>query len=157
MNRDIILNQTFVAIDPSCASQSSKPGYAIYQAGKFVEGGVIDVKYKPSLPFRLQSIRELIAREIAPHVQMLVIEDVPVRPIKTASGIQMNFQAISSLKMACGATIAAFGIGVPVIQMPANLWTRLAHNAGIVWEKSDDKDAQLIGWATIQLAQSGDE
>ena len=161
-NRHILLNETFVAIDPSCASQSSKPGYAIYQGGEFVEGGVLQIKYHPQLAYRLQAIRELLAREIVPHVKLLVIEETPVvsiRSRKSAEGANktyMNAGSIASLKMACGVTMGIFPVGTPIIRMDAHVWQKLVHNAGMSYVKGDDTDARWIGWAAIHIAQMGD-
>jgi hypothetical protein len=157
-HRNRIINGTFVAIDPSCVSATgSKPAYAIYQKGEFVEQGIIDVKYKPALSYRLQMMRKVISESIAPHVDLLIIEDVPVRPIRTmkqaaSSGKTfMNFNSISSLKKACGTIISAFEVGTPVIEFPANLWQKMVHNAGLEISKKDDDDARWIGWAAIRL------
>ena len=156
-NREIILHGTFVAIDPSCVSMSSKPGYAIFQNGEFVEMGIVDVKYVPSLSLRLQRLHAVISESIAPHVELLVIEETPVRGIRTKAnaaatgGTFMNLKSIASLKKACGAIISAFTVGTPVIDMPASLWHRAMRDAGIEVVKSDDGDARHIGLAAIQI------
>jgi hypothetical protein len=159
--RQTILNGTFVAIDPSCISRNgSRPGYAVYQKGICVEQGVLDVKFHISLAYRLQALRKLIADSIAPHVDMLIIEATPVRPIRSKAGAAssgktyMNFTSIASLKQACGAIKAAFPVGTPVVEITALLWQNIARAQGIEITKEDSEDARLIGHAAVSLVQT---
>ena len=157
-HRNAIMNGTLVSIDPSAVSRTgSKPAYAIYVRGEFVEQGILDVQFKPQLYLRLQMLRKLITDSLAPHVDIVIIEETPHVPIRTMAGARaggkcyMNPASIASLKKACGAIISGFNVGTPVIEMPANLWQKMCHNAGIVITKADPDDARLIGWAAITL------
>lgn len=156
-HRKKILEGTFVAIDPSCVSSSSKPGYAIFSKGEFVEQGILDVPYKPDLAFRLQGIRQLIQEEIDPYVDLVIIEETPIRPIRTkaAAGREgrsfMNFAAISSQKQGIGVTKGAFRWGKPVIEISCSIWQQVMRLKGVEITKLDDDDARLIGEAALIL------
>lgn len=158
--RDVLLTDVVVSIDPSCVSRGtgSKPGYAIFEQGEFVEQGILDVPYHTDLAFRLQGIRELIQRDIDPNVAAMIIEDTPVKPIRTraeagATGRSfMNMKTIASQKQAIGATKAALTRGKPVIEIPAALWqTWIKDKLGLEIDKADDNDARLIGLAAFAI------
>jgi hypothetical protein len=156
-HRKLLLEGTFVAIDPSCVSSSSKPGYAIFSKGEFVEQGILDVPYRPDLAFRLQGIRQLIQEEIDPYVDLVIIEETPIRPIRTKASAGregksfMNFAAISSQKQACGTTKSAFKWGKPVIELSAMIWHAVADRQGWHISKEDSDDARLIGETALFL------
>jgi hypothetical protein len=156
-HRKLILEGTWVSIDPSCVSDKSKPGYAIFKKGEFIEQGILDVPYHKNLAFRLQGIRQLIQEDIDPYVDLIVIEETPIRPIRTkaAAGREgksfMNFAAISSQKQAIGATKAAFKWGKPVIEVSCSVWQQLARLKGLEISKCDDDDARLIGWSVLEM------
>ena len=161
-HKDLILKGTFVSIDPSCVSQNgSKPAYAIYVKGEFVEQGIIDVPYKPQLYLRLQMIRKVVMKDLAPHVDLCIIEETPVVALRSAKNAAatgrsyMNATSIASLKKASGAIISAFDC--PVIDMPAHIWHRVANTLGLTITKEDDADARLIGHAAIYLISTTDD
>ena len=155
--RDILLNGRWVAIDPSCISSSSKPGYALFDKGEFVEQGILDVPYRPDLAFRLQGIRQLIQTDIDPYVDLCLIEETPVRPIRTKATAHtegrsfMNFAAISSQKQSCGSIKSAFRWGKPVIELSAMVWHATASRLGWHVSKEDSDDARLIGETALVL------
>jgi hypothetical protein len=160
--RHILLNETVVAIDPSCVSYGtgSKPGFAIFTKGEFVEQGILDIPYHKDLAVRLQSIREVIQRDLDPYVAAMLIEETPVRPIRTLKQAQeqgrgfMNLKTIASQKQAIGATKCAITRGKPVIDVPAALWQTWIRNLGLELNKADDHDARLIGIASFAILQN---
>jgi len=155
---DLILSSKMVAIDPSVASTSSKPGYALFQAGVFIEQGIFDISPKPLLSVRLRHIKCMI-REYFLDVDVAIIEQVPVKPIRTKKQAQetgktwMNHQAHNSLMQAIGATKASFELETELFDMPAPLWQKIARNNGWIIDKADDSDARLIGEATLHIAR----
>lgn len=160
--RDIILSGRIVCIDPSSASKSSKPGYAIFEAGVLVEAGILDIADKYDLRVRLRLVHEELQQFIE-GTNLVIIEAIPLRPIRTkldaaASGkTWMNAKAFSSLTQALGVTKAAFPKEIPQLDLPATLWNRVAREQG--WGmsdtgeviKTDTTDAVRIGMTAIHL------
>jgi hypothetical protein len=149
----------WVAVDPSCVSQSSEPAFAIFKGKTFIAQGTFGIEYKYGMPLwlRLQMIRDVVQKELAPQCLFLVIEHTPDVPIRTKKGAAstgatyMNPKAIASLKQACGAIKCAFDVGTPVIDMPPGVWSSVMRQLGKVTDKEDDTDARFIGEAAIEL------
>lgn len=149
-----ILTGNMLCIDPSCGSASSMPGWARYINGILTEAGTLDIPIREELRVRLRIIHELL-QEMIEGTDVVLIEEIPVKAL-TIRGIRMKDAAHNSIMQSIGATKAAFPKNIPVLNMPASLWSRLAREHG--WaattaqhEKSDVMDAVRIGMAAIHL------
>jgi hypothetical protein len=72
---DLVLEGTMVAIDPSCISASSLPGYAIFDSGSLIETGVIEgISYTETLEKRLQFLGAYVRDHFDPDI--LAIEHI---------------------------------------------------------------------------------
>jgi hypothetical protein len=155
-HRDKIMNGTLLAIDPSCVSSSSVPGYAIYRNGNFVEGGVLNIKYHADLYVRLSRIRTVLQQEFK-DVDVVVIEKPPIVPLYSKmqavskGKIWMNMKSINSLTQAIGAFKCSFPEHIPVIDVAAGVWTHTAKVNHFKEIKADDTDAIAIGMAAITI------
>jgi hypothetical protein len=151
-----ILEGCFVAIDPSCVSQSSLPGYALFQEGECIETGVLDIPYHPSLSRRLYRINKLIERCFG-DVDLAIIEEVPRKPLRKSKTMTFGMSSVSfnSLQRAIGAIMCAFPEEIPVTSLEASVWHMIAKRNDWKVNKEDDEDALLIGSAAIYLLRRG--
>ncbi|RPH39046.1 MAG: hypothetical protein EHM87_24750 [Burkholderiales bacterium] len=157
--REKLLEGTVAAIDPSCISGKggSKPAYALFKKGKFVEQGILDVDYHPLLAIRLQGIAACVREYLDTKVDLLVIEDTPYVPIRTKAQAAktgktyMNAKTIASLKQAIGAIKGALTYGKPVIDVNPLCWYAIAKQQGWAITKEDSDDARLIGMTVMQV------
>lgn len=156
--RELICNGTLLAIDPSCVSSSSMPGYAIYRGGKFIEGGILNIKYHPDLFRRLSRIRHTMQTEFS-DIDVMIIEKIPVKPLfnrKQAADsgrIWLNAAAHSSLMQAVGVFKGSLSEDIPVIDIAAGVWTHEAKVRGLKEVKADDEDAIAIGAVAIEMTR----
>ena len=156
-HRKILTEGYFVAIDPSCVSVSSVPGYALFHKGSCVEMGVFDIKYHPDLTRRLRAINTVMCENFA-DIELLVIEEVPKKPLrKSAVGVAfgMNQTAFNSLQRAIGVLMASTPDGGASLHIPASIWHMIARMENWEVNKQDDEDALLIGMTAIHLALKG--
>jgi len=158
-------DRMWVAIDPSCVSQSSEPAFAFFQGREFIAQGTFGIKYKygMSLALRLQLIRKVVQEEMSFKVAFVVLEhtpDVPIRTKKKAASecaVYMNPKSIASLKQACGVIKGSFEVGTPVVDMPPGVWHSVMRSVGKVTDKQDDTDARFIGEAALVLITQMEE
>lgn len=162
--RELILNGRVVCIDPSSASESSKPGYAIFEKGTLVEAGILDINHRPELRVRLRHVHEELQQFIQ-GTDVVLIEAVPVRPIRTkleagASGkTWMSAKSHGSLIQAVGVTKAAFPTEIVQVNVPASLWHRVCREAKLGVDESgniikdDTIDAVRVGQAALLIIQ----
>lgn len=160
-NKTKILTGSLLCIDPSSGSESSQPGWALFQNGVLVEAGVAEINHRLELRSRLRLVWEYFS-VWADKVDIVLIEEIPVRPIRTkmdanSSGkTWMNAKSHGSLVEAIGATKAAFPVSIPVVKLPASLWHRVSRDQGWAMQastvkKSDYMDAVRIGMTAIFL------
>lgn len=135
-----------MAVDPSCGSRSSMPGYAIYRAGDLVESGTIQIgDVSRPLPYRLQDLGEEIRNmylRVDPDV--LVVEELPVRRFGGGSAT-----AHASLLKSAGAVFAT-APAQRVITIRPQAWRQLTHDG---WYKDDEQDAIAMGHAVVAVAR----
>jgi len=131
-----------LAIDPSTGSRSSMPGYAVFQGGKLIESGTIEVDLKGNRAERLYEINRTIREDF----------DVPdVVAVESAGYFigKMNPASIISLQRAIGAVIAAHPVKC-LIEVPSNVWQKHTFPGYI---KGDEHDAICIGLCAINTAR----
>ena len=168
-HRDLLLNSRVISIDPSSASSSSKPGWALWDRGVLVEMGVLDIKSTLPLSTKLQMIRHLLQTEF-PGIAAVLLEGISAVPVYTKkqvagirhAGGQANFMttiALQTLNKAVGVFIASWPIGTPVIEVPVMTWkSRVRKILGVTTlEKSDDTDAMYIGLAVFDILKGKDK
>ncbi len=141
---NLILTGKLLIIDPSTGSQSSLPGYAIYEKGHLLESGVIEVDLADSRSQKLYEISRTV-REDFEEPDILVIEYIP--PVTYKGG--MNSNAVMALQKAIGAILAARPFK-NVIEIPAIVWKSYKHPEYI---KTDEHDAIAIGRCAIGVAR----
>lgn len=147
--REQILRGHMLCVDPSSGSRQSLPGWAIYEAGRLTDYGVVEVPSHwlnkgTGIPHRLRYIAEAF-RGAWPGKEwdLLAIEDVK---LDNEKGTLVN--AIESLMLAKGAITAA----IPwkeYIGVHAMAWRSIRPHDYV---KSDTSDAILIGELLIRLA-----
>lgn len=150
--RKQILEGKVLAIDPSSGSASSLPGYALFEAGKLKESGLIELKIGKELPRRLEDLARSL-REDFEEVDVLVIEDIPVRSHGRHGG------AHASLMKAVGCILGA-AKRKQTVEMAIPTWKsylRKTVEQFPDYNKDDDWDAIVMGYCAIDLARTVDE
>lgn len=149
-----VLEGTVVAIDPSCISASSVPGYAVYREGKLESSGTIEgISSRQPLANRLMFIGKWI-RENLPDPDVLVIELIQ-------NNVRGGRPNVSLLK-AVGAIIANFECEhvieiLPVVwqkfldQTHSNDYETARHYRESM--KTDEQDAIELGRAVIKITE----
>ena len=121
--------------DPKTRTQST-PGYALWEAGKFIESGTIEL-CRGNACARLADLYACLTREF-PDVDVLVLEKLRGRMVHHV------------LHWAVGATVAA--VPAPIlIEVPIVFWKALAKTKPN-YVKADDSDAELMGEVVLRLA-----
>ena len=142
-----VLNGTMLAIDPSIGSDSSLPGYALFEQGELVESGVFEVQRGASKHIRLYEITRII-REDFPYVpDVLAVERIVARPFRGGSG--MNAVSLSSLHKAIGAIMSAAPF-THLVEVATSSWVPYKPDD---YEKTDEFDAITIGLCVIGKAK----
>lgn len=138
-----ILTSTLMAIDPSSGSRASQPGYSIWKGGVLVDSGIIKVPLKSDLNRRLFYLADCLRSQFeAPTV--LAIENIP--PFMSGKGFS---RSILSLQRAVGTIMSVWN--VPLVEVAPSAWRSMIPE---LYNKTDEADAIMIGWATIQTARS---
>lgn len=136
-----LLDGHILAIDPSSGSRDSMPGYAVFRAGLLIDSGLIQVQQGRELNRKLFSIGETLRNQFeVPDV--LVVEHIP--PFMRGSGFS---KSIVILQRAIGMIIGS--IDRPLLEVPPITWHKLAPPN---YQKTDEKDAIMIGYAAIWTA-----
>jgi hypothetical protein len=143
-HKDLLLNGIVLSIDPSIGSQSSLPGWAVFEKGELIDSGVMEVPREGDHPVRLWHVRhemEGLRHYYKPDI--VVIENIP-----SAAG-RFNLVALASLHMARGAILSCVGL-LPWVTILPQQWTKLTRSTYI---KGDANDAVEFGYITIELAK----
>jgi len=130
-----------LAIDPSSGSRDSMPGYAVFIRGQLVDSGLIEVAKGRELNRKLFIIGETLRNQFE-IPDLLVVEHIP--PFMRGSGFS---KSIVSLQRAIGMIIGS--IDRPLLEVPPITWHKLAPPD---YQKTDEKDAIMIGYAAIWTA-----
>lgn len=140
-----IIDGTLLAIDPSTGSESSLPGYAVFQNGQLVESGVITLDLAGNRAQRLYEINRTIREDFSQYkFDAIAVEDIGYFMGK------MNARAVVSLQRAVGAIIAAYPTEC-LIEVPSNAWQKHRFKGYV---KGDEQDAICIGLCVINTAIS---
>lgn len=130
-----ILGGTFLAIDPSSGG-SSLPGWAVFEQGKLKDSGTIFLHQKQPIQIKLADLCEQLQEGW--DIDLLVIEEI------------RGAMAPYNLQRAIGATIAGLAPKL-MLEIPVNFWKCLLPTDYV---KSDQTDAEWIGWTAIALANN---
>jgi hypothetical protein len=124
-----------LAIDPASGG-SSLPGWALYESGRFVSGGVIDLRSRDPINVRLQVLMQRLKLDFK-DIDMLALEKIRGR------------QSHEYLKWSVGVTLAS--CDTPhYVEVPAAIWRAIRPENYV---KTDAADAALIGRAVVLLAR----
>jgi len=140
---ELILNGTFLSIDPSIGSTASMPGYALFEQGNLVESGIIQVSISNKKNIRLYNIAKSF-REGFRKPDVIAIENIP--PIKFKGG--MNGWSLVSLQRSIGAILSVFD--APYIEVAPIAWQKYKFDG---YSKSDEEDAICIGLCVLAAAR----
>lgn len=145
-----LLNGIALVVDPSIGSESSMPGWAVYERGVLRDSGVIEIDSKESTPHRLQRLNFGIRRLVQIwNPDVMVYEAITDVPFKGYSG-----RGHAPLLKALGAILSISGPTKHVGILAAS-WRRLARDTyekGTVRGEADQNDAIEIGWVAISQA-----
>lgn len=142
---DLVLTDKMLVIDPSMGSQSSLPGYAIYDAGQAVTAGTLDVPRTGDHPVRLSKVVKAMTKIITLYEpKVFVIENIPVAPGS------FNMVSLASLHMARGALLSCIG-DKPYISIYPQSWKKHVRSTYI---KGDMEDAVEMGYIIIKFAEA---
>lgn len=140
----LILSGRVVCIDPSAGSGSSMPGYAIYEAGKLIESGLIQIDTTLPLHLRLHELGRTL-REEFPAPDILVVEYIGGYAF---GPLRYNINAYHSLIKSAGVVVSSFCVD-KIIEVPPNVWKKYVDEDYV---KSDEADAIYIGSYVIRAA-----
>lgn len=143
--KELLLRGRILVIDPSCGSESSQPGWAIYTNGNLEDSGILNINPSEPLWWRLQALFHQL-RDLMDECQpdILVYEEISSRAFggRAASGH-------ASLLKAVGVTLSSvFGVETCIGIRPRT-WKALTRPT---YRKSDEADAIEMGWVVLQLA-----
>lgn len=149
-----VLDGMVVGIDPSCFSESSSPGYSIWEGGVERERGTLDEFFagdiiRLSLEARLQvvghAVRALL-EDADPGKTIVAVERISSRPYGAR---RFSSTAHASLTMSVGAAIAGIDTGFSVLFVRPSEWH--AHTPED-YVKGDAADASAIAGALVAVA-----
>lgn len=135
-NRDLIINKTFISIDPG----STSPGWALWKLGKLVDAGEIKPKKTDNISKRLAYIHDYL--ESLPQADIIIVEKIG---IITGRKAQSHPYLLWSLGAIAGALRCK-----NMIEMPPSMWQKFRNKN---YTKSDREDAIVIGRACIEIAK----
>lgn len=154
--KDIILKGNVLAIDPSCVSSSSKPGWALYVKGKLKASGTVD-GIDPRLPLetRLQLLGKY-CREEFEEPDVLVIEHIQMggrismqSTIRATGAILGNFECEHVISIS---PLAWGSYAVKLLNLEGKT-DFLKYKEYKQVYKGDEEDAKWLGRTVIELAK----
>ncbi len=144
-----------LVIDPSIGSNSSMPGYAIFENKVMLEKGILQIetmKRKGTVVPRLRELSKILREEFAEVFDVLVIEDVP--SVWSRAG---GHKAVIPLMKAMGCIIGNVQSKY-VVEITPMSWTsrvsKIEIEKQMKYIKGDDTDAEWIGYVVMQMAIS---
>ncbi len=151
--RNELLTGRVLVIDPSIGSNSSMPGYAIFENSKMLEKGILQIetmKRKGTVVPRLRELSHILRTEFDEMYDVLVIEDVP--SVWSRAG---GHKAVIPLMKAMGCIIGNVQSKY-VVEITPMSWTsrvsKIEVEKQMKYIKGDDTDAEWIGYVVMQMA-----
>jgi len=141
-----ILGGTLLAIDPSCGSASSQPGYAIYREGVLTESGILEIEsISRDVGYRLRDLRSMLSDlSEENHIDVLVVEHIPAR--RYGGGGAAGHASLLNAEGVCLASVDA----PRILRVRPQTWHSMKPEG---WEKTDTWDAIAIGHCVIKIAR----
>jgi hypothetical protein len=134
-NHELVLTGRMLAIDPASGG-SSMPGWAIYEAGQFIAGGVIELRSRDPINKRLQLLMKRLQLDFS-DLDVLALEKIRGR------------SSHDYLKWSVGVTVASCPATV-FVEVPTSMWRAIRPENYI---KTDAADAALIGRIVVLIAE----
>lgn len=140
-----LLQGRVLSVDPSSGSESSMPGYALFEAGVCKEHGIIELERKGEQPkYRLCELGKSLRTEFeTPDV--LVIEKISAKSWDRRRGAAGHASLLKSVGTILGAHDWPY-----IVEIPPSQWKKISVDAD--YEKGDAEDALYMGKAAIMVA-----
>lgn len=144
----LIMETNLLAIDPSCGSTNSVPGWAHFRNGFLVDSGVMDIDIGAPLHIRLQQVMRATHKLASTtNATILAYENVPAVRFHGRGRYTAGSQA--SLLKAVGVVMAA-SMTDHAIGLRPSVWKKLV---SATYVKSDRNDAVEMGLIVCQYAR----
>jgi hypothetical protein len=128
-----------VAVDPASGT-SSKPGVAIFRAGKLEWSGEINLNKHNTIFSRMDKLYVALKEVVKEQPDILLVEEIH------------KSIAHEHLMWAVGVTCAALAPKIAGLEIPIQYWKALA-KISKEYVKGDQKDAEMIGASVILKAK----
>ena len=140
-----ILLGDMLVIDPSVGSDSSMPGYALYEAGVFKEKGTIEIESVGERPaVRLTELGKCLREDFATP-DVLVIEKISAKSWDRRRGASGHASLLKSV-----GTILGTHDWPAIVEIPPRQWSFIRDEHYV---KGDANDAEYMGKAVIAVAE----
>ena len=138
-----IMEGTLLAIDPSCGSESSMPGYALYRGAELIKSGTLDIKkISRDVAYRLQDLSSMLGE--FKDIDVLVVEHIPAR--RYGGGGATGHASLLNAEGVCLASTKA----ARILRVRPQTWHSMKPDH---WIKGDAADAEAIGHCVITIAR----
>lgn len=138
-----------LAIDPSSGSVESMPGYALFEAGKLIESGIIKLPRGGELYRRLRSLGQSLRDDFQFEIDVLIVENIPPFMSSTAGGFRTK--SVVNLHKSIGAVLASVEAKAFMEVSPMS-WHAMLKKYEVPSVKSDERDAVAIGCCALLAA-----
>jgi hypothetical protein len=141
-----------LCIDP--ASGGSLPGYALFQNSVWIESGEIQMSKRKQQPH--QRYRQLLLalqsnEELFQNIDVLCIEYIP--PFMGSRGGDFRTQGVINLHRSVSIFMAAIEYN-SILEIPSTTWHAWVREHVSNYEKSDMKDATVMGLTLFSAADT---
>jgi len=142
-----------LVLDPSIGSQSSQPGYAIYEKGELVESGVIEMPTSASTARRLYYLGKCLREQFHEKYDVVLIELIPaLRFNKFGRSLQSQIP----LHYAVAVCMSSFDTDC-LLEISPSTWRSYADEQHLVDKKNkmqgmDEQDAICMGHSVLEIA-----
>lgn len=134
-----VLEGKLLSIDPSSGSKQSLPGYAVWEAGKLKDSGVIEIEPSEYINIKLQRIADSLRDEFE-IPDALVLENIPPRVGFSRGSINLH--------RSVGAIMSAVRCQAIIEVAPISWRKYIPEN----YKKTDENDAIMFGYTVIATA-----
>jgi len=139
---NLVLTGRMLVVDPSASSRGSQPGYALFEAGKCVDMGVIEISPGMALNRNLHRLVTALRADF-PKADILALE--LISPFFGKRGFN---KPNMSLQRACGAVMGGVEAEVCLEVSPMS-WHKHAPEGYV---KNDAGDALMMGLTILWIA-----